>query len=246
MGFSYMMCHRYCDAIRCFNTLCAYTGRVIPTLQRSSKLELLTKTTEKAYALLAACLSLCPMRQYVEEGVMSQLRDKQGEKMIKMARMEEKAFDEIFAFGCPKFVAPASPDFAEAANSRSGDAYRAQVQLFMQDVRQFAAFHPIRTQLAMYTSIPMAKLAKAAGTDERALGALLAAYKERSQAMQWSGEDSNLGGKMRACTDIDFTIDGNNVVHVEQKKMKSNSTDFLKRAISELEGATKKMVTPVM
>lgn len=245
MGFSYMMCQRYCDAIRCFNTLCAYTSRIMPTLQKSSKLELLTKTTEKGYALLAICLSLCPMRQYVEEGVMSQLREKQGEKMIKMGRMEEKVFDENFAFGCPKFVAAAAPDYSDPANSRSGDAYRAQVQLFMQDVKQFASFHPIRSQLAMYTSISMAKLAPLAGTDERALKGLLDSYKERTQAIQWSGEDSNLGGKMKVCTDIDFTIE-DGIVHVVQTKMKSNSTDFLKRAIGELDGVTKKIVTPVM
>ena len=50
---------------------------------------------------------------------------------------------------------------------------------------------------------------------------------------------------MKVCTDIDFTIE-DGIVHVVQTKMKSNSTDFLKRTIGELDGVTKNIVTPVM
>ena len=241
MGFAYMMCHRYCDAIRSLNALCAYVSRVQSAMAQKAgnSWEALAKTTEQAYAMLAMCLSLSPMLQYVEEGVMAQLREKQGEKMIKMNRMEEKSFDDLFGASCPKFVL-AEPDYSELVN-RNQDAYLNQLKIFMDEIRLFAGFHELRSQLALYTSISVPKLAKQMGMEDRALRPMLASYKERATAMQWSGEASNLSGTPSRCTDIDFEIGADDVIHVIQTSAKSSSSDSLKRNIIMLEDVTKRI-----
>ena len=68
------------------------------------------------YALLAICVSLCPQVKLVDETVNSQLREKYGEKMIRMQRYDEEAFaiyDELFSYACPKFITPSAPSFEE-------------------------------------------------------------------------------------------------------------------------------------
>lgn len=68
------------------------------------------------YALLAICLSLCPQSRLVDETVNSQLREKYGEKMIRMQRYDDEAFaiyDELFSYACPKFITPSAPSFEE-------------------------------------------------------------------------------------------------------------------------------------
>ena len=68
------------------------------------------------YALLAICLSLCPQVKLVEETVNAQLREKYGEKMIRMQRYDDEAFaiyDELFSYACPKFITPSAPSFEE-------------------------------------------------------------------------------------------------------------------------------------
>lgn len=68
------------------------------------------------YALLALCLSLCPQVKLVDETVNSQLREKYGEKMLRMQRYDDEAFviyDELFSYACPKFITPSAPSFEE-------------------------------------------------------------------------------------------------------------------------------------
>lgn len=71
------------------------------------------------YALLAVCLLLCPQVKLVDEMVHAQLREKYGEKMLRMQRYDDEAFsiyDELFSYACPKFITPSAPSFEELVN----------------------------------------------------------------------------------------------------------------------------------
>ncbi|MCO5576585.1 hypothetical protein L7F22_030398 [Adiantum nelumboides] len=74
---------------------------------------------------MAICLSLCLQGKLVEENVNSQLREKQGEKMLRMQRNDEAVFDELFSFACPKFITLSPPNYEELVNYNQ-DAYRLQ------------------------------------------------------------------------------------------------------------------------
>ncbi|KAL5743721.1 hypothetical protein ACOSQ2_026837 [Xanthoceras sorbifolium] len=58
-----------------------------------------------------------PQVKLVEETVNSQLREKYGEKMIRMQRYDDEAafaiYDELFSYTCPKFITPSAPSFEE-------------------------------------------------------------------------------------------------------------------------------------
>ncbi|MCO5591683.1 hypothetical protein L7F22_045674 [Adiantum nelumboides] len=82
---------------------------------------------------MAICLSLCLQGgKLVEENVNSQLREKQGEKMLRMQRNDEAVFDELFSFACPKFITLSPPNYEELVNYNQ-DAYRLQLKLFLSE-----------------------------------------------------------------------------------------------------------------
>lgn len=108
--------YRYVDAIREFNKILLYIYKTKQYHQKSPQYEQILKKNEQMYALLAICLSLCPQVKLVEETVNSQLREKYGEKMIRMQRYDDEAFaiyDELFSYACPKFITPTAPNFDE-------------------------------------------------------------------------------------------------------------------------------------
>lgn len=94
----------------------------------------INKQTEKMYALLAICLTLHPQR--IDESILSQLKDKYGDRMNKMqkgcvqpsppplgihsrpypdtpapslAPRDKGEFGDMFTFACPKFLNPVPP-----------------------------------------------------------------------------------------------------------------------------------------
>lgn len=107
---------RYVEAIREFNKILLYIYKTKQYHQKSPQYEQILKKNEQMYALLAICISLCPQSRLVDETVNSQLREKYGEKMIRMQRYDDEAFaiyDELFSYACPKFITPSAPSFEE-------------------------------------------------------------------------------------------------------------------------------------
>lgn len=113
------MCSCYCryvEAIREFNKILLYIYKTKQYHQKSPQYEQILKKNEQMYALLAVSLSLCPQLKLVEETVNSQLREKYGEKMLRMQRYDDEAFalyDELFSYACPKFITPSAPTYEE-------------------------------------------------------------------------------------------------------------------------------------
>lgn len=103
---------RYVDAIREFNKILLYILKYKQYHQKSPQYDQILKKNEQMYALLAVCLSLCPQTKLVDENVSTQLKEKYNDKMTKMQRYDDEAstvYDELFSYGCPKFITPSAP-----------------------------------------------------------------------------------------------------------------------------------------
>ena len=80
--------------------------------QRSAQYDQILKKNEQMYALVAVALALCPAAQRaLDENVLNTLRDKYGDKMLKMQRGSEGTYDELFSYACPKFITTAPPNY---------------------------------------------------------------------------------------------------------------------------------------
>lgn len=69
----------------------------------------MNKQNEQMYILLSICLVLHPMR--IDESVHSQLREKHGDRMLKMQKGEMSEFENSFSYACPKFLSPVPPNY---------------------------------------------------------------------------------------------------------------------------------------
>lgn len=104
------------EAIHEFNKILLYIYKTKQYHQKSPQYEQILKKNEQMYALLTICLSLCPQVKLVDETVNSQLREKYGEKMLRMQRYDDESFalyDELFSYACPKFITPSAPSYEE-------------------------------------------------------------------------------------------------------------------------------------
>ncbi|GER32521.1 eukaryotic translation initiation factor 3subunit L [Striga asiatica] len=241
-GFANLMLRRYTEAIREFNKILLYIFKAKQYHQKSPQYELILKKNEQMYALLAISLSLCPQVQLVEETVNSQLREKYGEKMMRMQRYDDEAiplYDELFSYACPKFITPSAPSYEEPLvnyNQSYGywipysleDAYRLQLKLFIYEVKQQQLLSGLRTFLKVYSTISIPKLAAYLEVDELTLRTILMTYKHKTHAV-----DSD--GKITSNADINFYV-VDEMVHVVESKPAKKYGDYFMRQIVKLEG----------
>ncbi|KAH7574233.1 hypothetical protein JRO89_XS03G0269100 [Xanthoceras sorbifolium] len=254
-GFANLMLRRYVDAIREFNKILLYIYKTKQYHQKSPQYEQILKKNEQMYALLAICLSLCPQVKLVEETVNSQLREKYGEKMIRMQRYDDEAFaiyDELFSYACPKFITPSAPSFEEPlvnynqlcichlisvssplSSSLYMDAYRLQLKLFLYEVKQQQLLSGVRTFLKVYSTISLGKLASYMEVDEPTLRTILMTYKHKTHSV-----DSE--GKISSNADVDFYIN-DDMIHVVESKPVKQYGDYFLRQIVKLEGVINDM-----
>ncbi|EFJ25086.1 hypothetical protein SELMODRAFT_146079 [Selaginella moellendorffii] len=233
-GFSNMMMLRYIDAIKTFNQVLVYISKTRQYHQKSSQFEWILKKNEQMYALLAICLWFCPQWHLVEsenarsdsqrnETVTHQLKEKRGEKLSKMHKNDEAAFDECFSYACPKFISPSLPDLSDTSGNYSQEAYRLQLKLFLSEVRQQQLLNKIRNYVKLYTTISIAKLASLVEVDEATLRMALMTYKHKTHYI----DDD---GSVASTADVEFYID-EDVVHIAEPKVTKRFSEIFVRHI---------------
>lgn len=230
-GFASLMQRRYVDAIKAFNQVLLTVARTRQFHEDSPAFAQVATKNEQMYALLALALSLCPQGRLVEEGVSAALREKQGERMAKLARGDREAYatyDELFSFACPKFVTPyPPPSFDAPLHNYNQDAYRLQLTMFLDEVRQQLALAEIRTCLKHYTAISLQKLAGLLKTDEASLRTALLTYKHKMHVLEDDGSVTNN-------SETEFHID-NDMVHVADVKTSRRFGDYFVRHITKFD-----------
>ncbi|KAL5729192.1 hypothetical protein ACHQM5_002173 [Ranunculus cassubicifolius] len=229
-GFANLMLRRYVEAIREFSKILIYIFKTKQFHQKSPQYEQILKKNEQMYALLAICLSLCPQGKLVAEDVNSQLREKYGEKMLRMQRYDDEAYalyDEAFSYACPKFITPSAPVFEEPLVNYNQDAYRLQLKLFLYEVKQQQLLSGVRTFLKLYSTISISKLATYMEVDEPTVRSILLTYKHKTHSV-----DSD--GKIISNADVDFYIN-DEMIHVVETKSTKPYGDYFMRHIVKLE-----------
>ncbi|KAI3877731.1 hypothetical protein MKW98_020212 [Papaver atlanticum] len=229
-GFANLMLRGYVESIREFSKMLLYIFKVKQYHQKSPQYEQILKKNEQMYALLALSLSLCPQVKLVAEDVNTQLREKYGEKMMRMQRYDDEAYalyDELFSYACPKFITPSAPTFDEPLVNYNQDAYRLQLKLFLYEVKQQQLLSGVRSYLKLYSTISMVKLASYMEVDEPTLRSILMTYKHKTHAV-------SVDGKIISNADVDFYID-DDMIHVVETKSAKRYGDYFMRQIVKLE-----------
>ncbi|CAM9650959.1 eukaryotic translation initiation factor 3 subunit L [Lethenteron reissneri] len=233
VGFAYLMMRRYQDAIRIFANILLYIQRTKGLFQRSSyKYEMVNKQNEQVFNLLAITLSLYPMR--IDESIHTQLREKLGDKMLRMQKGEQQLFEEVFSFACPKFLSPVVPNYDLVTGTYHKEPYMQQLKVFMDEVQQQSMISNIRSYLKLYTTMPVQKLAGFLDMSEEAFRIQLLVFKHKMKNLVWTSGISALEGEFQSSSEVDFYID-QDMIHIADTKVARRYGDFFIRQIHKFE-----------
>jgi len=248
-GVSYMMLRRYKDSASILGGICLFMQRGFKTgqLRKIPGSEQFNKLFDRMVALLAILSHICPI-SVVDDAIANVVRDKHGNNLSKIEAGEE-GYEELFIFACPKFVNPAVPDYAQAlkpgcpAVPYGQDAYKLQVQHFMNEMSTYASIRKMRSYMSLYTSIEVEKLASFNDMKVVEFEAWLTCFKHKMRQLErgtvaTSGESKSKGvvkgvnsnqDKVGTAMDIHYLVSGN-VVHVDEaEKARRFETFFMKQ-----------------
>ena len=239
-GYAYLALHRHIDAARCFNFGATYVARVKGHHPRGPGYDQLLKKHEQMYALLAITAALCPaVSRQLDESVANTLREKYGEKTRSMAAGSTDAFEELFAYACPKFASAQTPDWSDVNSNTNASAYKTQLTAFMSLVDERRHLPAIKQVLKLYSSISVEKLATLAELDVATVRTQLDLLTKSSQVITWSSGDA-LSGEPQPCGDVEFSVDvGADLVLVRESKGSAITGEFLVRHIQKFEDIVK-------
>ncbi|KAI5117616.1 hypothetical protein M0805_001216 [Coniferiporia weirii] len=226
VGFCYMALRRYPDAIRIFVSILNFIMRMRRYHTRSYQYDQINKTADRMYALFALCNALAPSR--LDDNILNTVKERYGEQVTRMSRGSAEevlpAFEELFVYACPKFIAANPPPFEDpealAVYTADPPAEPAQrhLALFLADVRAQASAPTLRSFLKLYTSLDAHKLASFLDADEEEMVQQMMVLKQCSRrvgrvANSSEGGRGLLEGEMITTSDLDFVID-ENMVHI--------------------------------
>uniref|UniRef100_UPI00358F99DF eukaryotic translation initiation factor 3 subunit L n=1 Tax=Myxine glutinosa TaxID=7769 RepID=UPI00358F99DF len=244
VGFAYLMMRRYQDAIRIFANVLLYIQRARGLFQRSSyKFEMVNKQNEQVFGLLALSLALYPMR--VDESIHTQLREKLGDKLLRLQKGDLPLFEEMFTYACPKFLSPVVPNYEQISGTYHREPFLQQLKVFLDEVRQQNMLSTIRSYLKLYTTMPVSKLAGFLDMSEPEFWIQLLIFKHKMKNLVWTSGISALEGEFQTSSEVDFYID-QNMIHIADTKVARRYGDFFIRQIhkfQELNKVLKKLGT---
>jgi translation initiation factor 3 subunit L len=113
LGFSYLMCRRYTDAIKIFSYFLTFISRSRHQIQRSHASDAIVKRVEQMQGLLGMAYALSP--EPFDDSILNEIREKLGEKLVRMQKGDLSAYEEVFFGSAPKFIHAASPNYEAAA-----------------------------------------------------------------------------------------------------------------------------------
>jgi len=233
VGFAYMMMRRYEDAIRSFINVLLYVQRSKQVIQtKSYQFEQIRKKVDQMYTLLGICLVLCPQR--IDESINQQLREKMGDKMLKMQKGDIAVFEESFSFACPKFISPIPPNYDNAPANSHLDPFSLQLRMFKVEVQQQSIIPVIRSYLKLYTTMSISKLASLSELDEATLQTALLCFKHKQRNMVWVKGTDALEGEFQSSPETDFYIN-NDMIHIADTKIARRYGDFFIRQINKID-----------
>ena len=247
VGFSHMMMRNYGEATKIFINCLLYIQRTQSLQQqqqnqqkRNTKYDVIGKTNEQLFHLLAICLTLQPQR--IEESIQTQLSEKNFDRMLRMSNGDIDEFRNAFQQGCPKFLSPTLVAFYNGHNL-SKEPLNRQCNAFLEGIESQINLPILRGYLKLYTTLPIKKLAGFMDVPETEadmdsfIGKLLA-FKMIVNELgketfdRYEVDDST--------TDLDFYVD-KDMINIADTKMGRRIGEYFIKHISKLQELTDKV-----
>ncbi|KAK6822819.1 eukaryotic translation initiation factor 3 subunit L [Apiospora arundinis] len=229
VGFSYMMMHRYADAIRMFSHILIYVSRT-KNFQKNAQYDSITKKNDQMYALIAICVAFHPTR--LDDTIHTALREKYGDQLVKLQRGGPEAlpiFEELFRAACPKFISPVVPDFENP--EANVDPIDHHLGIFMDEVKTNMFNPTVKSYLRLYTTMDLKKLAGFLEVQPEELRSYLLVNKQRARQLRWTDQGGLLDGEWVNVSDLDYAMQGD-LIHISEAKVGRKLVDWYLRNLA--------------
>lgn len=164
--------------------------------------------------ILAILTHISPPAGIVDDAILKVIREKHGVTLGKIDA-GEAGYEDLFMYACPKFVSP----------SATVDAYKLQVQQFVQEMSSQGASRKMRSYMKLYTSISVDKLAAFNDMTPQEFLPLLLSYKHKMRQLE---ED----GKMGSALDIHYYL-VNDMCHVDEAEKQRRFENYFMTQIEQ-------------
>uniref|UniRef100_A0A183C6A0 Eukaryotic translation initiation factor 3 subunit L n=1 Tax=Globodera pallida TaxID=36090 RepID=A0A183C6A0_GLOPA len=245
VGFSHMMMRNYAEAAKIFIICLLYIQRTQNLQQqmqpqqrnKASKYDVIGKTNEQLFHLLTICLSLQPQR--IDESVQSQLHDKFGERMLRMANGDIDEFRNAFQQGCPKFLSPTTVVYE--GSSVAKEPLIRQCNAFLEGIESQISLPILRGYLKLYTTLPVQKLASFMDVADPELDSFIGKLLTFKMIVTELGKETiDKSEGADDTTDLDFYVDKDMILIADTKVARRVSEYFIKQ-IGKLREITRKV-----
>jgi len=239
MGFAYMMMRRYADAVNTFSDILVFLSKATKGVNvLSYQHGAMVRKRDSMYALLLISLASCPRR--VDESLEKIICEPPyAEKQARLQRGEELAFEELFSYACPKFVAAAPPNWENLEGFVGNEAHQRQLNIFKKEMKQQQFLPRIGSYMKLYTAIKTSKLAQLcdmAPDDLR--DQLMCVMHKTSQKVRSKG--APLAGETELCGEVEFYLDGDSV-HINAHRTERAHADVFLEQILKFQEILKNM-----
>ena len=95
----------------------------------------------------------------IDDSIHSYMKERYGEKILKLQRGDREELSMMFHHACPKFLSPVPPSFDGVVDQSLMEPYNHQLKVFMDEDFQKLLISDIRSFLKLYTTLPIEKLA---------------------------------------------------------------------------------------
>lgn len=190
-GVSMVMMRKYDEAVKTLSDIILYVSR---NLNKSSTSGQMKKIDEKSLALVTLAYVLCPSKRLSDQ-VMEQMESKAPERLRKLQNGDISTFVDIFEKVCPKFIAPAVPNYdtsgsGDSVGNACHETFKAQINNFATQVEEHLSLGNIRSYLSLYSSIHIAKLASLNDCPVSSFESKLRGFKHRVLSSQVNSQEA--------------------------------------------------------
>ena len=231
LGYSYLMLHRYVDALRIFSYFLVYRTRNKHVQHKVQSTPTMASKLDKLQGLLALAYAISP--DLVDDAIVSELKDKYGERWARLQRMDMVVYEDVFFTCSPKCVVLTAVQPSSPLAQSPHELRQQQWAVFSQDVVERARLPALISYLKLFSSVSVAKLSAHLGLNEDDTLALLMMSGMKAEQERWVG-GSAADGRRVAVVDTEMRLDGERVeMNKEQSTRKYG--DFFVRQIARLE-----------
>ncbi|KAK6104573.1 RNA polymerase I-associated factor PAF67 family protein [Brugia pahangi] len=243
VGFSHMMMRNYGEATKIFVNCLLYIQRTKSVQQQNQQqkknfqYDVIGKTNEQLYHLLAICLTLQPQR--IDDSIQSQLYERTGERMNHMSNGNIDEFRLAFQQGCPKFLSPTTVVY-EGSNQAKEPLLR-QCNAFLEEIESQIMLPILRGYLKLYTTLPTRKLASFMDVSDADYDSFVGKLLSFKMIVNELGKECIDRCEIDdSTTDLDFYVDKDMIIIADTKVARRIGEYFIKQ-IQKLQEVNRKL-----